>query len=153
MAEPTSTLELGDPVFSDGDVITYESDGTGSAGDAVTISAGQVTPTSATDDDFLGILNEDSPDTAGEPVEVNVQGVVVANVEGTVSAGDVLEPTATAGQLATNGAGTTQAVDEGGTATYTLAMEHPQALSDEATSNGVVQGFTVGTNAAIVKLP
>lgn len=152
MAEPSADYELGDPVFSDGDVLTLESDGLGVAGDAVTISDGQVTPTVAEDDDFIGCLYEDAPD-AGEGVSVNLQGIVVANVASGVAAGDTLVATTTEGQLVASAAGTTQAVDEGGTASYTLAMAHPIALTDAGAVDGLSAGGGLNVNAAIVKLP
>lgn len=144
--------ELGESVHSDADTVGLPSDGTGTAGDFVAFDAnGQLTPVSAADDDVIGVLAEDSPANAGEDVAVHLQGAVIANVAGTVTAGDVLEPDGTnAGRATTNAQGTHHAVDEGGTATYTLAMDHPRALVDAGTS---YEGASLGTNETVVKLP
>lgn len=81
---------------------TYETDGTGSAGDAVTLNgSGQVTPTSASGDYIFGIL-ADNPDGDGE-VAVHRQGIIYGNVAGSASAGDALAGSGTAGQLAAAG--------------------------------------------------
>lgn len=142
---------LGESVHADADHVGLPSDGTGTAGDFVTFDgSGQVTPVSAAGDDVIGVLAEDAP-AAGEDVGVHLQGAVVANVAGTVTAGDVLEPDGTnAGRTTTNSDGTHKAVDEGGTATYSLAMDHPRALVDAGTS---YKGATLGTNETVVKLP
>lgn len=141
-------LEGGQEVYPDGNRITLESDGTGSKGDFVTLSAGQVTPAAAADADIIGVLAQDAP-AAGEDVTVAVSGIVVANVAGTVAQGDVLEPSATAGQAAANSSGFVQAVDEGGTATYTLSMRGVFAVS---AAGATVNGNSLGANQAAVKL-
>lgn len=144
-------LNGGDKLYENGDTITKESDGAGSAGDFVTLNAsGQVTPTASSDDDVYGVLAEDSPASAGEDVGVRVQGIVIANVAGTVTDGDVLQPSATAGQAAANAQGLYHTVSEGGTATYDLAMRGIQAYSDAGAS---VEGNALGANEAAVKLP
>lgn len=141
-------LEGGQEVYPDGNSITLESDGSGSKGDFVTISAGQVTPTSSGTDDIIGVLAQDAP-AAGDDVAVVISGIVVANVAGTVSKGDVLGPTATAGQADTNSQGLTHQVDEGGTAVYTLSMRGVFAVSAAGAN---VNGNSLGSNQAAVKL-
>lgn len=144
------TKELGDLGYGDGTTITKESDGAGLAGDFVTLSGtGQVTPTSTADDDIYGVLAQDAP-AAGEKVAVHVTGIVIANVAGTVTDGAALLPSVTAGQWAANAAGLVQAVDEGGTATYTIGARGVQAYSD---AGGTFQGVSLSANAAAVKLP
>lgn len=142
---------LGDSLHSDGDTISLPSDGTGAAGDFVAFDAnGQVTPVSAADDDVIGVLAEGAP-AAGEDVATHVQGVVVANVDGAVTAGNVLEPDGVnAGRTAANAEGTSKQIDEGGTAIYRLLMDHPRALVD---AGGTYRGASLGANAAAVKLP
>lgn len=138
-------LDLGDKGYRHGDTVDLPTDGTGAAGDVVTFNgSGQVTPVAAVDDDVVGVLAEDgSDDSAGDEVAVHVQGVVVANVANSVSAGDWLEPDgANAGRVTTNSAGSSQSVDEGGTGTYRLALEQPRALEDAGSDND-----------ALVKLP
>lgn len=141
---------LGESVHADADTIGLESDGTGSAGDFVAFNGtGQVAPVSAADDDVIGVLAEDSP-AAGEKVSTHIQGAPVANVAGTVSAGDVLEPDGTnAGRATANAQGSSHQVDEGGTAVYRLSMDHPRALVDAGTS---YEGADLGTNETVVKL-
>lgn len=146
-------LKLGQRAYGNGaDTITLDSDGSGSAGDAVTFNgSGQVTPVSASDDDIIGVLTEDSPADAGDAVGVHLQGAVVANVAGSVSTGDVLEPDGTnAGRLTTNAQGSSYEVDEGGTAVYRLSMDHPRALSG---AGATFKGNALGSNEAVVKLP
>lgn len=145
------TKELGDLGYgSDALTITKESDGSGTAGDFVALNgSGQVSPTTAADADLYGVLAEDAP-AAGEGVSVHIEGVVFANVAGTVSDADVLEPTTTAGQWAANAQGLTHQVDEGGTAIYRLVSRGVQAYSD---AGGVFEGVTLSSNAAAVKLP
>lgn len=131
--------ELGDnPIGYAGVTTTKESDGTNlSAGDAVTLDASdQITPTGS-GDDFYGVVvgaansgTDLSALSVGDTVSVKIHGAVNANVGGAVTAGDLVETSGTAGQLAQNTAGTEQAVDEGGTATYTLALNTAKALSD-----------------------
>lgn len=134
---------------SDAIVLTYESNGSGSAGDFVTMnSSDQVAPT-ADGDTIFGVLAADSP-AAGEDVAVVKFGDVIANVAGGVVAGDVVETTATAGQAAANAQGKEQAVDEGGTATYTLAQGNPEALVDAGGTTPT--GNSLGANESAVYL-
>lgn len=143
--------ELGDAFRSGGGQLTIgkPSDGTGSAGDFVTLNgSGQVTPTAAAGDDIYGVLAQDAP-AAGEDVPVHILGPVVANVAGGVTDNDVLVGSGTAGQAAANSVGTYQSVDEGGTATYNLALDAPRALSD---AGGTLDGESLGTNEAGVLL-
>lgn len=142
--------ELGESVFAGSISIPKVSDGAGAGGDAVTLDGtGQVTPVTAAGDDIYGVLAEDSP-AAGETVLVTVFGLAVGNVDGAVTDNDVLEPEGTtAGRLASNAQGSHQSVNEGGTATYTVALDHPRAKSD---AGGEVTGadVTLGANEAIV---
>lgn len=144
--------DLGDIVYQGSIVITRPSDGTGTAGDAVTWDGtGQLTPVSAAADEVVGVLTDDSPDSAGDMVAVCVEGLAIANVDGAVAAGDVLQPEGTnAGRLAANAQGGHHTVDEGGTAIYDLALHNPRAYS---AAGGDVDGHTVGTNEGLIKLP
>lgn len=148
--------ELGDGWIGSSGVqltTTEESDGTNlSAGDAVTMdSSQQVTPT-GDGDDLYGIVagranrSSDLSDlSAGDELSIVVHGPVIANVGTSVTRGDLVETSSTAGQLAQNGTGTEQDVDEGGTATYTLAMQTAKAFSDE---DGTINGYDLGSNEA-----
>lgn len=142
---------LGESVHADADTVGLPSDGTGTAGDFVAFDGtGQLTPVSAADDDVLGVLAEDAP-AAGEDVSTHLQGACVANVAGTVTAGDVLEPDGTnAGRTTANSQGASHQVDEGGTAVYRLSMDHPRALVDAGSS---YKGASLETNETVVKLP
>lgn len=132
--------ELGDnPLGYAGVVTTKESDGTNlnGPGDAVSLdSSDQITPT--TDgDDLYGVVVGPADDnttltdlSAGDLVSVKIHGAINANVGSSVTAGDLLETSSTAGQLAQNSSGTEVDVDEGGTDTYTLALQTAKALSD-----------------------
>lgn len=128
-------------------VITYESDGSGSAGDAVkTNGSDQVTTTGSSGDDVFGVLAEDSP-SAGNDVTVVKYGDVIANAGGSVTAGDIVETSGTAGQLAqnTNGKEAT-----GGSFTGVFAPANPEALVD---SGGTLpNGNSLGSNEAVIFL-
>lgn len=150
--------ELGDGwVTGPRRVITKESDGTNlSPGDAVTIDGSrQISPT-GDGDDLYGVVsgpantNTDLSDlSAGDLVSVVVQGDVIANVGGSVTDGDLLETSGTSGQLAQNATGTEQDVDEGGTATYTLALNTARAYSD---AGATIDGGSLGANEAAILL-
>jgi hypothetical protein len=147
--------ELGDSWSSGGGQLqrTVESDGTNlTAGDAVTMDGSQqVTPT-GDGDDLYGVVTGPSDDasdlsdlSAGDEVVVCVHGPVIANVGSNVTNGDLVETSATSGQLAQNTTGTEQDVDEGGTATYTIAAQTAKAYSD---ANGTLDGHDLGANEA-----
>lgn len=150
--------ELGDTGSGPRRVVTRPSDGTNmSAGDAVTVNgSNQVTPTGDGDDVF-GVVLEATRDgvdlsslSSGDPVSVIILGTVIANVGGSVTEGDLLETSSTAGQLAQNSTGTEQDVDEGGSATYTLAMSTAMALSDDGGTTEA--GESLSTNEAEILL-
>jgi hypothetical protein len=144
--------ELGDSVYGTAIAVNEESDGTNlSAGDAVTQDGNQqVTPT-GDGDDLYGIVmrasgTSDLSDlSAGDEVVVAVGGDVIGNAGGSITRGDVAETTATSGRLGQNSTGTEQDVDEGGSATYTLAVDTAKALSN---SGGTVRGHSLGANEA-----
>lgn len=130
-------------------VVTETSDGTGSAGDAVTQNSNQkVSQYTSDGDDFYGVLAEDSP-SDGEEVAVVVHGDVVVNAGGSITAGDLIElDGATNGRVVQNAEGTERDVDEGGTATYTLALATAKALTN---SGGTLSdGTSLGSNEAVV---
>lgn len=141
-----ANLDLGDNGYGDADSVTLTSDGTGAAGDFVTFDAnGDLTPTSATSDDIVGVLAEDSPDAAGDSVRVHLQGAVVANVATGVSAGEWLSASGTAGQadaVDDSTGGSVHTIDYSRTGTETVHFEQPRALEDED-----------GDNSVLVKLP
>lgn len=130
-------------------VLTEESDGSGSAGDAVTMSGSQqVSQYSSDGADLYGVLAEDSP-SAGNDVAVVVHGDVVANAGGSITAGDMVElPGNTNGRVEQNTQGTEVDVDEGGAATYTVPHATAKALTDSGGS--ISDGTSLGTNEAVV---
>lgn len=133
-------LQPGDIKFKPGNEVPLETDGTGVKGDAVTFNVdGKVTPTTATADALIGQLGEE-PRWDGHVVSVRIAGlVVIAEVSGAVSPGDVLEPdSANPGKYVANANGMYQSVDEGGTATYDLALNHPIALETAAAGETVM---------------
>lgn len=147
------SLDLGDnpwPAMANQITVTLDSDGAGSAGDAVGFDASdQVTPVSAADDDLVGILPEDSPASAGDDVAVVIFGPVIANATSGLAAGNVSEPEGTNnGRLAANGDGRRRSVDEGGTAVYALAQGNPWCLI--AAGGTLPDGTSLGTNEAVV---
>jgi hypothetical protein len=146
--------ELGDS-WSSGPQLTrtVESDGTNlSEGDAVTIDASQQVGPTGDGDDLYGVVagpanngTDLSNLSAGDELSVVVHGPVIANVGGSVTNGDLVETSSTSGQLAQNSTGTEQDVDEGGTATYTLALNTARAYSD---AGGSIDGGSLGANEA-----
>lgn len=130
--------------------LTLPTDGTVSEGDAVTWDGtGQLTPVAAAGDEVVGVATEHTTvSSAGDKAPICVHGLIMANVEGTVGYGDVLEPEGTnAGRLAANAQGGHHTVDEGGTAVYDLALDHPRAYSP---AGGPVQGESADANAGLV---
>jgi len=143
------STELGDPT---GEVttVTKPSDGTNmSAGDAVNVNgSNQVTPTSATGDDFFGIVAGPANDgvdlsslSSGDEVVVIVRGPCVANVGSSVTENDVLETSGTAGRLNQNSQGTEYNVDDG-----SLSATSTQDVS--SISAGTTATFTVSVSGA-----
>lgn len=134
MAEPSASVELGDPAYgSDPGTITYEAGEAITAGDAVTIASGQLQAANSgdTNTDILGIAGKDA--ASGEECPVHVEGRVVANVADAVAAGDTLAASTTDGQLA---AGTGDIL----------------ALTDEAAMAGLSHGAGLDAGAAVVEV-
>lgn len=138
--------ELGDPLHQGTIVVSEESDGNGSQGDAVEDDgSGQVSPTDAAGDDVYGVIVSDMTDvSAGDEISVAIFGPVVANAGGSVTKGDIVQTGTTAGRLDqnTNGKEAT-----GGAFTGTFAPGNPFALSD---SGGTYDGYSLGTNEAAI---
>lgn len=138
--------ELGDPLHQGTITVTETSDGNGSKGDAVEENgSGKMSPTDATGDDIYGIIVSDMSNVSdGDEITVAIFGPVVANAGGSVTKGDIVETSTTAGQLAqnTNGKEAT-----GGTFTGTFAPGNPFALSG---SGDIYDGHSLGANEAAV---
>lgn len=143
-------VDLGDYAIETAHAVVKKetSDGSGSAGDAVTQSSGKVSQYTADGDDFYGVLVEDSP-ADGEDVSVLIHGDVVANAGGSITRGDMVElDGATNGRVAQNTQGTEIDVDEGGTDTYTIPFATAKALTDSGGSTTL--GDSLGTNEAVI---
>lgn len=130
-------------------VLTETSDGTGSAGDAVTMDSSQKVSQYTTDGaDFYGMLVEDSP-SDGEDVAVLVHGDGIISAGGSITAGDMVElDGATNGQVVQNTQGTERDVDEGATNTYTIPFATAKALTNSG--GALSDGTSLGTNEACV---
>jgi len=136
MAEPSASAELGDAACgSDPGVVTYEADEAISAGDAVTIDSTnqllQAANSGDTNARVVGIAADDATD--GDNVGVYVSGRVVANVAGTVTAGEELAASTTDGQLAAGSGG-------------------PVALTDSGGVAGLSAGYSLDSNTAVVEI-
>lgn len=144
-------VELGDYAVETATAVvrTETTDGSGSAGDVVTMTSnGKVSQYSSDGADFYGVLAEDSG-SDGDDVEVVIHGDVITSAGGSVTAGDLVElDGSTNGQAAQNSTGTEKAVDEGGTETYTVAMATAKALTDSGGSTST--GESLGTNEAVL---
>lgn len=136
MAEPSASAEPGDPAYgSDAGAVTYEAGEAIARGDAVGIDSGTLRPASSgdSDTDVVGIAGEEATES-GDLITVYVSGRVVANVAGTVSAGNAVGASGTDGQLAESDAGDLLALtDAGGTA-------------------GLQAGYGLDSNAAVVEV-
>lgn len=147
--------ELGESVYGTAVGVTEESDGTNmTAGDAVTQDGSEQVGPTGDGDDLYGVVmraaneNTDLSDlSAGDEVVVCVHGDVITNVGTSVTRGDLVETSSTAGQLAQNVTGTEVDVNEGGTDTYTIAQATAKALSDE---DGTIQGHDLSANEALL---
>lgn len=131
-------------------VLTLPTDGTVTQGDAVTWDGtGQLTQVSVVGDEIVGVATEHTDvSAAGEKAPICVHGLIMADVASAVGYGDVLQPDGTdAGRLAANAQGSHHTVDEGGTAVYDLAVDHPRAYSP---AGGEVQGETAAANVGLV---
>lgn len=134
--------DAGDRARQHSESVELESDGTGSAGNVVKYSGGQVTPTTANGDALYGVLGEDSP-SAGEHVLVEIHGSVNVVADGSITEGDLLQASdSTNGQVVSAAAneGTVTAVDEGGTDTYNIYTKYMIALED-ATDGDTFEAF------------
>lgn len=131
MAEPSANAELGDPAYgSDVKSVTYEAGESITAGDVVAITSGEIVAADDTnDDDDVGIAGGDADD--GDNVTVYIEGPVIANVAGDVSAGEALDLSGTDGQL------------DSGDGDY-------MALTDEGDVAGLSAGYGLEDNAAVV---
>jgi len=96
-------LQAGGTKF-DCQVVPYESDGSSTPGDALTITGGQVTQATDTDN-VIGVHAHGSEDAnapaAGDQIPVVVAGVTAATVADGVTAGEVLAGSTAAGELNT----------------------------------------------------
>lgn len=151
------TLDLGDEAAADTTVtVPLPCNSSGSAGDAVKwdSSNDRVTPTTAAQDDVVGVLKEDSPSSAGDPASVHVHGPVVVNAGGSVVHGDVLDTSgSTNGRLVQNSDSTGKATDVDGTTDRGIfAPANPEAYSDSGGSWPPQSGNSLGTNEAVVML-
>jgi hypothetical protein len=119
----TVTLDAGSNSVSGGQAVKFD-------------GSGYITPTTANSEDLIGVVaNEDkSASDSDSKYTVHIAGHVVAvdlASDGTASAGDTLIPSGTDnGDFDGVDGAMYQAVDEGGTATYDLYLNHPFALED-----------------------
>lgn len=133
-----NNLDAGDGDYCRGDTVTLDA-GTNSvsAGQAVKFDgSGNITPTTTGGDDLIGVVNREDKSAADADSKyvVHIAGHVVAvklASDGTASAGDTLIPSGTDnGDFDGVADAMYQAVDEGGSATYDLYLNHPFALED-----------------------
>lgn len=138
-------IDAGDNWTADAYALTLTSDGSGSQGDLVKYDgSGQVTPTTANGDPVAGVLAEDSPGSAGDEVVVWVHGPVMLNADGSVSEGDVLQPSGTTNGhavAADTNEGLATAVDEGGTDTYDIYSKYVMSFEGSVADGDVFRAF------------
>jgi hypothetical protein len=108
----------GDSVSGSTDTIGYEdSDDSTTEGEAVAIASGDIEPAdSDAGHELLGVRSGNR--AAGDNHGVHVSGIVIAEVEGSVTAGDDLDignaTDGTTGQLATSSGGPAHALSDAG---------------------------------------
>jgi len=140
--------DLGDPLHQGTIKVTETSDGSGSAGDAVKENgSGKMTQTGSTGEDVYGFISSDqdmSNVSDGDEITVVIFGPVVASAGGSVTKGDILETSGTAGQLNQN---SNNKEVTGGSFTGTFAPGNPFALSG---SGATYDGHSLGSNEAAV---
>lgn len=151
------TLSLGDEAIVDNAVkITVPGGTSGTAGDAVKwdSSNDRVTQTTANDDDIFGVLAEDTGSSNDDPVNVWIQGLVVANAGGSVVQGNVLiADSSTNGRLSQNSDSTGKVTDVDGTTDQgVFAPVNPEAVTDSGGSWPLTTGNSLGSNEAVVRL-
>lgn len=138
--------DAGDKAYRHGHIVEMEWDGNGSEGDLVTVSSGQVTPTSANGESIVGVISEDvSDNSSGDEVSVGIHGTFYVNADGSITEGDLLQPSgSTNGHAvsADSAEGLVTAVDEGGTDTYDVYSKYAMALNDA--SDGELVGVLLG---------
>lgn len=138
-----SNLDAGDGDYYRGESVTLDAGPNSvSGGDAVKFDgSGYITPTTADGDDYIGVVLPEA-EKADNKWTVHVCGKIVAvqlASDATATAGDTLIPSGTDnGQFDAAGNGMVQAVDEGGSATYSLYMNHPFALEDGGNSDTIL---------------
>lgn len=110
-------------VFARARTVTYEAGAAIDEYDALAINDGVVEPAGDTD---TAVAIAAGSAEAGENVTIAVDGAVPANVAGTVSAGDTLGSTATAGQLDAGDGNFTALTDAGDAA----GLSHGGGLDD-----------------------
>ena len=128
--------ELGQPIVGPArGVPAVVGDTDVSAGDVVAVSSGTIVPADdTTNTDDLGVCSDDGTD--GDIITVYREGIIAANVAGSVTAGAELGLSATAGQL-TSGTGGYHAWSDAGGANSPI-------------QHGSVDGL--GANAAAVEV-
>jgi len=110
--------DAGESVGSQTDTIGYaDSDESTAVGEAVAIAAGDLeTADGDAGHELLGVRSNSR--VAGDTVGVHVRGIAVAEVEGTVTAGDDLDignaTDSTTGQLVTSSGGPAHALSDAG---------------------------------------
>lgn len=130
----TANVDAGEAPFADHTLIVpMESDGNGSKGDVAKMSSdGQVRDTSSNGDAIVGVLHKDSG-SAGDTIGVVVSGPVAVTADGSITQGDLLQPSgSTNGHVvsAASNEGLVTAVDEGGSDTYDIYSKGLMALED-----------------------
>ena len=117
----TVALDAGDNTIEMGGAVKFD-------------GSGNITHTTATGDDVIGVVVPESDNKGTSIYSVNVFGYVFGaqlDDQGStdVSPGDVLIPSGDYdGAFTGASSGMSQSVDEGGTATYDLHVNHPVAL-------------------------
>lgn len=138
--------DAGDKAYRHGHIVEMEYSGTGSEGDVVKMSSGQVTPVTANGDPIVGVIAEDvSSNSSGDEVSVGIHGTFYVTADGTVTEGELLQASgSTNGQLvsADSAEGLVTAVDESGSATYDVYSKYAMALNDA--SDGELVGVLLG---------
>lgn len=138
--------DAGDKAYRHGHIVELEYSGTGSEGDLVKMSSGQVTTTTSNGDAIVGVIAEDvSNASSGDEISVGIHGTFYVNADGSITEGDLLQPSSSTNGRAVSAdsaEGLVTAVDEGGTDTYDVYSKYAMALDDA--SDGELVGVLLG---------
>lgn len=137
-------IDAGDTKYRYGQTVTFDAGSNSvSSGDCVKFDgSGNITPTTANADDYVGVVQPHSGGADDDSkYAVQIAGLVVAvNIDGSVSAGDTLVPSATTNGYFENVTDSAMTANTGDADTD-LYMNHPFALESGSDGETILASF------------